>query len=380
MWKTATILFSIVLILATLGIIMLASTSSAQAGVHGGDAAFFLKRQVPALVLGLLAAFVGARIDYRLWNKVAVPMGLVTMVMLIMVITPGVGKSVKGSHRWLQLGPLPTFQPSELAKFALIVLLAWWMSRIQRRAAEVRRGLLVPVLLMGVITGLVFIEPDFGTTLLLGTVGLSLMFIGGTRLGYLLITAALGGSAVSLAILHNEERMRRIIAFLDPEKYAKDEAFQLLNALYAFVVGGAGGVGFGHSMQKLHYLPEAHTDFIFAIIGEELGLAASLGVVGLFIAFFACGLRISLRATDMFGRLVAFGIAITITLQAAINVGVVTGCLPTKGLPLPFISYGGTSLVITFLMVGVLINIAMQSGGEDADDELPVVKDNTDSL
>jgi cell division protein FtsW len=263
----------------------------------------------------------------------------------------------------LRFGPI-NVQPSELAKFATILLLSWWMGRAQRRAGEFRMGLLVPIILLGLIAGLIFIEPDFGTTLLIGCVGMVIMFVGGTRVGYLVIAAVGGGAVFLLAILQNEERMRRIFAFLNPDKYAQDEAFQLLNAIYAFVVGGGAGVGLGGSLQKQFYLPEAHTDFIFAIVGEELGLAASLGVVVLFLGFFMCGLWISLRAPDTFGRLVAFGITSMITLQAAINIGVVTGCLPTKGLPLPFISFGGTSIAITLAMVGVLVNIALQGGGE----------------
>lgn len=167
--------------------------------------------------------------------------------------------------------------------------------------------------------------------------------------------------------------MRRIIAFSNPEKYAKDEAFQLLNAIYAFVVGGATWVGLGGSLQH-HYLPEAHTDFIFAIVGEEMGLIASLGVLALFVVFFVCGLRISLRASDSFGRLVAFGITTMVTLQAALNMGVVTGCLPTKGLPLPLISYGGTSMAISMTMIGLLANIGLQIGSEK-DGDLPVIQD-----
>jgi cell division protein FtsW len=214
----------------------------------------------------------------------------------------------------------------------------------------------------------------------MGLVGMGIMFIGGTRIGYLAIAAALGCSGFLLAIMQSPERMRRIFAFLNPDKYAQDEAFQLLNAIYAFVIGGGSGVGLGASLQKHFYLPEAHTDFIFAIVGEELGIGASVGVVLLFLGFLFCGLRISLRAVDAFGRLVAFGITSMITLQAAINIGVVTGCLPTKGLPLPFISFGGTSIAVSLLMVGVLVNIALQAGSEREDDDIPVIRDRAHDL
>jgi cell division protein FtsW len=361
MWRTASILIGIVLVLVTLGVVMLASTSQVQGEAMYRDANFFLKRQVIALVVGFLGAALAARIPYRYWQPLAPVLAVLSVILLIMAVTPGVGVSVKGSSRWLRFGPV-NIQPSELAKLSSILLLAWWMSRMQRRAHEFKMGLVVPLALLGTIAGLIFIEPDFGTTLLTGVVGMGILFVGGTRLGYLAIAAVGGGSVFLLAILQNEERMRRIFAFLNPDKYAQDEAFQLLNAIYAFVVGGGTGVGLGGSLQKQFYLPEAHTDFIFAIVGEELGLGASIGVVLLFLGFFICGLLVSLRASDTFGRLVAFGITAMITLQAAINIGVVTGCLPTKGLPLPFISFGGTSIAITLTMVGILINIALHSG------------------
>lgn len=374
MWRTASILVGVVLVLVTLGIIMLASTSGVPGDLLYKDSTFFLKRQAAALVVGCIAFFVTSRLNYRVWQTWAIAIGIVTIVLLVMVITPGVGISVKGSRRWLSMG-FTNLQPSELAKFASIILLAWWMSRVQRTADGFQRGLMTPLLLLGTLTGLVFIEPDFGTTMLMGVVGFAIMFVGGSRVSYLVIAGALGFTAISLAIMQDEERMRRIIAFLNPEKYAQDEAFQLLNAIYAFVMGGGTGVGLGGSMQKQFYLPEAHTDFIFAILGEELGLGASLAVVVLFFVFFLCGLYISMNATDRFGRLTAFGITSMITLQAAINIGVVTGCLPTKGLPLPFISYGGTSLAISLMMVGILVSIAIQSGGKSGAGDIPVIKD-----
>lgn len=373
MWKTTTALIGIVLLLLTLGIVMLASASSVQGDSMWGNP--YLSRQLGSLAVGLVVACVAARMDYRRWKTLAPAVGVVTVLLLILVLTPGIGKSVKGSQRWLPLGPFGSIQPSELAKFALVIVMGWWMSRVQRKAHDFWPGLAAPVIMMGALAGLVFAEPDFGTTMLMGSVGMIIMFAGGTRLSYLAIAGALGFSVITLAIMQNAERMRRIIAFLNPELYAKDEAFQLLNAIYAFVVGGGPGVGLGGSLQKRYYLPEAHTDFIFAIGGEEMGLALSLGMALLFLGFFICGVRISYRAVDSFGRLVAFGVTSMITLQAAINIGVVTGCLPTKGLPLPFVSYGGTSMLVTLLMVGVLVNIAIQAGGEKDDGSLAVVRD-----
>ena len=361
MLKTTTILIGLVGILVTIGIVMLASTSGIQGQASFDDPTHFIKRQAVFLVVGLMGAYVMGRIPYVYWRVLAIPLALVSLALLCMTLMPGVGIVRNGARRWLALGPI-TFQPSEVAKLASVVLLAWWMARYRRYAHEFGRGLLAPLTLLGLFSVLIFVEPDFGTTALVATVGMAIMFMGGTRVGYLLVSGLLGASAFALMIAENEERRNRVIAFLDPEKYERGEAFQLMQALYAFVVGGPGGVGLGQSMQKLHYLPEAHTDFIFAILGEEFGFGATLGVVLLFFAFFICGLVISRSAADSFGKLLAFGITTLITLQAALNIGVVTGSLPTKGLPLPFMSFGGTSLVITLAMVGILVNVGRYGG------------------
>ncbi|OQW94637.1 MAG: putative lipid II flippase FtsW [Verrucomicrobia bacterium A1] len=370
MWKTASILVGVVCVLVTLGIVMLTSTSGIRGETQFSDAAYFLKRQVAWLVLGIIVAFAAAALDYRYWRTLALPLTLFSIALLVMVLIPGVGHTIKGSRRWLVYG-----QPSELAKFAAVVFLAWWMSRIQRHAAELKLGLVVPLGGLGIMLGLIFVEPDFGTTMLVGVVGFTLMFIGGTRFGYLAIAGAIGLTGFTLAVMQNAERMRRITAFLNPEKYARDEAFQLLNAIYAFVVGGPYGVGLGQSLQKHFYLPEAHTDFIFAIIGEELGLPVSIGVVLMFVGVLLCGIRISFRAPDQFGKLLGFGLTLMLTAQAVINIGVVTGSMPTKGLPLPFISFGGSSLVVSLLMIGVLVNIARQSGSDSGDGEAQFFRD-----
>ena len=374
MWRTASFLVGTVLLLVTLGIVMLASTSPVQGETLFHNPGYFMTRQLAALVVGFAAAGIATRIDYHFWRRLAFPIGVVTVALLVLVVTPGIGHSVKGSSRWLVFHGI-TFQPSELAKIAAILLLAWWMSYVQRKASELKVGLIMPGVLIALIAGLLLKEPDFGTTMLIATVGGLIMFVGGSSPGHLLIAGAMGFTGISLMIMENAERMRRIAAFLDPEKYAKDEAYQLLNAIYAFVVGGVTGVGLGEGLQKKFYLPEAHTDFIFAIIGEELGLGFSIGVVVLFLAFFLCGLRISIRAPDMFGKLTAFGITSMVTVQAALNIGVVTGCLPTKGLPLPFISYGGTSLAVSLFMVGILVNIARLAGSENPDEGINAIKD-----
>lgn len=361
--RASAILILVVGILVLFGLVMLESTSGPQGEKLFGNPNYFTQRQVAWLAMGLLAAAIAARVDYHRWMKMAWPMLGVALVLLALVYVPGIGLNIKGSHRWIRLPAGLTFQPSELAKFVAINALALWFGTKRRERGGFTRGILIPAAILGSMLGLIVFETDFGATVLIGATGGLMMFVAGAPFLYLLPAGLLAAGGLGAMIARNPERMDRILAFLEPEKYAQGEAFQLMNALYAFVAGGATGVGLGKSLQKRFYLPEAHTDFIFAIIGEELGVAASVGVVLLFVVFLLCGLRISGRAADAGGRLMAFGITILISLQAAINIGVVTGRLPTKGLPLPFISFGGTSLMVTLFMVGVLLNIARQGGG-----------------
>ncbi|MDO9540760.1 MAG: putative lipid II flippase FtsW [Kiritimatiellia bacterium] len=374
MWKTSTILVLIVLCLMVLGIVMLASTSGIKAQALYGDPHYFVKRQLLWGLIALAAGIITSRLDYHRWRFLAVPAFGLAVILLALVFVPEIGVKIGGSRRWLHVGPFG-FQPSEFAKFALILIISWWMAREQRHAPNFLRGALLPGCLLGVATGLIFLEPDFGTTLLAATVGMIIMYAGGTRIGYLLLFAGGGLSFFSLAVMRDEVRMHRILAFLDPDKYSQTYSFQLVNAINAFIAGGMGGVGLGQSMQKHYYLPEAHTDFIFAIIGEELGVFATAGVVILFAGLFFCGLKISIRAPDIFGRLLAFGITMMITLQAAINIGVVTGCLPTKGLPLPCISFGGSSLIMSLIEIGVLINIAQHEQDKAKSADIRIIKD-----
>jgi len=363
MRKSATGILAIALVLVTIGIVMLASTSAIQASATFNDASFFLKRQGAALVVALIACFACMRIPYHHWRALAPAIAIISIILLVMAIIPGVGINLKGSSRWLRLGPV-NIQPSELAKFAMIIMMARWLAQSQRTITTIKHGVIAPLAILGTFAFLIIIEPDFGTTMLICTVGFVMMFVGGTRVSYLSIAAVSGFSFIAYLISQNRVRMRRILAFINPEEYAENEGFQLLHAIYAFVIGGFRGVGLGDSLQKRFYLPEAHTDFIFAILGEELGLFASLLVIVLFAAFFVLGMLISLKVQDIYGRLLAFGLTMMISIQAAINIGVVTGCLPTKGLPLPFISYGGTSLVMSMAMVGVLVNIAFHASDE----------------
>ncbi len=359
MRRVLSLFIGIVLVLVTLGILILASASSAKYS----DASYFVRHQLVWLLVAFSLAFVAARFDYRFYQKLAIPLAAVSVFMLILVRIPGIGHEINGSWRWLRIGPL-TVQPSEISKLAVIMLFSWWLARSQRRIDELKRGIFIPFGLLACFVLPIVAEPDFGTTMLISSVAVFMMYLGGVAIVPLLATGLLGLLGVALLIFQNPERMSRIFAFLDPQKYEQDKAWQLINSLRAFANGGRNGwwgQGFGNSMQKYHYLPEAHTDFIFPIIGEELGLIVALGVLALYLTLFVLGLRIALNARDDFGRFMALGITLMITMQALINFAVVTGCVPTKGLALPFISYGGSSLVVSCVMVGILVNIAQSA-------------------
>ncbi len=360
--RTSATLILAVLILVCLGMVMLTSTSAPQGERMAHNPYYFFQRQAVWLAMGLIAAWIGAKVDYRWWIQWAWPILIGVAVLLVLVYVPNVGLNIKGSRRWLRLPFGLTFQPSELAKFAVINFLAFWYGVKRRERSGFVNGVVIPGAIFGSILLLIVFEVDFGATILIGATGGLMMFVAGAPLVVLAPLGVVAAGGLAWMIMQNPERMGRIMAFMNPERYAQDEAFQLMQALNAFAAGGGKGVGLGNSLQKRYYLPEAHTDFIFAIIGEELGIGASLTIVLLFVIILICGLRISGRARDVSGRLVAFGITVLISLQATINIGVVTGCLPTKGLPLPFISFGGTSLMMALFMVGVLLNIASQGG------------------
>lgn len=356
MRRTISLFIGIVLILITLGIVVLASASSEKYD----NANFFVSRQLIWLAVSFCVAVVVVRIDYGIYKRFAVPMALFSLLLLVLVRIPGIGHEINGSWRWLKFGGV-SFQPSELSKVSVIMLFAWWLARSQRRIDEFKRGIAIPFGMLICFALLYVVEPDFGTTMLVSSVVISMMYLGGVAIAPLAIIGVTGLVGVVTMIFLNPERMGRILAFMDPQKHEHGKGWQLVNSLRAFAAGGVGGVDLGNSIQKYHYLPEAHTDFIFPIIGEELGLFASLIVVMLFSVLFVLGMRIALKARDDFGRLLAFGITLMISLQSLINFAVVTGCVPTKGLALPFISYGGSSLLVSGVMIGVLVNIAHAS-------------------
>lgn len=378
MRRTSSTLIAVVVLLLGLGVVMLASTSNVKASASFDDPYYFLKRQAAWLVVALAVGVVIARTDYHIWRRFAGPLAAVSVGMLLLVWMPKIGLSVKGSSRWLRVGPF-SVQPSELAKFATIIGLSAWIAHIGWRVRRLKDGLLWPIAGLGLVGGLLILEPDFGTALLIGLVGLLILYAGGTRVSYLIVTSFCAACAFALAVMRDPLRMGRVLAFLMPEKYPAT-AYHLAQSKVAFIRGGWLGVGLGKSIQKQFYLPEAHNDFILAIIGEELGFIATIGVILLFVAILVCGLLIAHRAPDPFGRLLGFGFTMMIAVQAGINVGVVTGCLPTKGLPLPFISYGGSSLVASMAAIAVLWNIAHHVDDDGEDDHTRMIKDQTHRL
>lgn len=273
----------------------------------------------------------------------------------VIVLIPGIGVSVNGSRRWLNLG-FTRLQVSEFAKLALVFGLSHYLAMNQNKMDDLKRGFLIPCAGIGVFAGLVILEPDFGTAFLTGTIGLLLLFLAGGRLKFLVPTIVLGLSACVVLVIHSPYRLKRVMSFLDVEANRSEGAYQLWQAILAFAAGGVDGVGIGNGRQQQAFLPEAHTDFIFAIMGEELGLVFTMLTVVLFITIFIAGLFHVRRAPNLYQFLLVTGCLLLICLQAIINLGVVTGMMPTKGMSLPFISAGGSNLLLMGLLVGIIIN------------------------
>lgn len=354
---TDRLLGGVVLLLVALGVVMVFSAGAAFAGRTYGDFAYFLKREAVYAAVGLAIFALALRTDYSFYRRFTYPLLLVTIGLLAAVLV--VGTRVNGSMRWFRAGPV-SFQPSELAKVALVLYLA---SLLARKAAEQVRtfatGFLPPLIVTGALAGLVVVEPDLGSAAVMGVAALALMFVAGTRTAYLLAAVLLVAPVVwHKLIMGTAFRLNRVIAFLDPWSYCREAGFQLCESLISLGSGGPLGVGLGESRQKLFFLPEAHTDFILAVLGEELGLAGVTAVAALFAILIWRGCRAALRARDAFGTYLAFGITALFGVQAFFNMAVVMGLLPTKGLALPFISYGGTSLIVSLFMAGILGNIS----------------------
>jgi cell division protein FtsW len=352
--KAAITLLVVTLMLLTIGVVMLFSTSALQS--PHGDPNYFLKRQLVWIVIGGVGCAVAAGIPYPKLRGMCVPPLVISGLLLALVLEPHLGIRAGGAHRWLGVGGF-RFQPSEFAKLALVIWLAHWLAKEKRRIDRFDRGFAVPMAVVGTFLLLVLREPDFGSTALLALVAFAMMFVAGVRLRYLLPTILAGVAGFATLVIHDPTRSARLMAFMDLEKYKQSSGYQVWQAILSFGSGGINGLGLGNSRQKMFYLPNAHTDFIFPIIGEELGLVGTLAVLGCFAVLIACGVAISLKASDLYGQYLGLGITLLIALQALINIGVVTAWLPTKGLPLPFISFGGSNLMMNLVAVGVLLSI-----------------------
>jgi cell division protein FtsW len=344
--------------LIALGLVMLFSTS-AFAEESKSDMYFFVKRQGMWLCVGLVVAMVASFVDYHFWIKYWWAFFAAAALLLVLCFIPPIGLRINGSSRWINLG-FGVVQPSELAKIASIFFLAWWFSRKDISFSAFTTGLAYPIGILSILMGLIVLEVDIGNTALIGGTAVAVLFIAGAALRWLgtLICCGLGG--IFVVAMNVSERQGRLLAFLHPEKYSLGEGLQQWQALIAFGSGGVDGLGLGEGRQKMLYLPYAHTDFIFPMIGEELGLYATLLTVLAYLLICLCGSLVASNAKDDVGRLLGIGAVIMITLQACVNIGVTTSLLPNKGMPLPFISYGGSNMVVCLFLIGLLVNIHRQ--------------------
>ncbi|MDZ4743599.1 MAG: putative lipid II flippase FtsW [Verrucomicrobiota bacterium] len=353
--QSAITLVVVVLILTTLGLVMLFSTS-AFAMKQSGDPYYFIERQVVFLLLGGVGCIAAACLNYQNYEKYAWWILGATILALILCLIPGLGIKVGGARRWLNLG-FTRLQPAEFAKLGVIIFLCFWMAKNYKLVPKWDWGFIYPALIVSVPLALIFLQPDLGTASLIGLVMIILMFIAGTKMRYILPSVILLPSIVLTIALAIPERRARLLSFLNPENDKDGKGYQVWQALIALGSGGIDGLGLGNSRQKMMYLPEAHNDFIFPVIGEELGLWWTLGIVFCYILIMVCGFMIAVCAKDKFGLYLASGITLLICLQAVINIAVVTNLLPNKGMPLPFISYGGSNLLVCLIGIGILINI-----------------------
>ncbi len=351
---TSFLLFAMLALLA-LGVTMLMSASM------DPRAPKYLTMQPVWAAVGLLAMLTAAALDYRWLKRYWWAILGIAVVLLVAVFIPGVGVEKKGAVRWIRFSGFG-LQPSEFAKIALIIAVAWYGERFQRHMGTFKRGLVIPGAFIGGYLFLIFKEPDVGTTILLAGVCTVMLLVAGLSWRYVVPPLLVGLIGISVFIAHDPVRSQRIHAWLNPEATRLDKGMQTYQSVAALGSGGLTGVGLGEGRQKHGFVPEHSTDFIFAVIGEELGLAATLSVLGAFMIIFACGIYIAWNAADTFGMLIATGITFLIAMQVVINIGVVTGALPNKGLALPFLSYGGSNLVIMMGCVGLLISIGRQAG------------------
>ena len=342
--------------LTCFGVVMVYSASSVMAAKRFHDGFFFLKRQGLFAIIGFAIMLTVMRIDYHIWKQVAVPALLLCLVLLGVVLIPGLGGKAGGSSRWIRL-PGFNLQPSEMAKLALIMYMAYSLDKKQDKVKSLTTGFIPYMIVLMFLIGLLVLQPDLGGALTLAAVAMTMLFAAGTRLTYIFSMFLLALPLLAYKLSRGYHKSR-IDAFLNPWSDPEGKGFQIIQSWLALGTGGVFGQGLGEGKQKLFYLPEAHTDFILSVVGEELGFLGVAVIIGMFFLLVQRAMRISVAAPDTFGRFLALGIAVLFGIEATVNMGVVTGMLPTKGLALPFISYGGSSLLISLFAVGILLNIS----------------------
>lgn len=355
------VLFITTMGLLGIGLIMVFSSSAVTANLDYGDSFYFFKRQLLWAVISLAFMIVVMKVNYSRLRDFAIPIMALAIVCLLLVKFTALGVGAKGSTRWIGFGNTHLFAPSELVKLAMCLFMAKTLEIHVDKIKSFTKGLVPFLLIIAVVCGLIIAQPDLGTAFVVAATAFFLLIVAGARWAHLCGIGTVGLALVFIAIKAAHYRADRLMAWFDPFKYAKDEGYQTVQSLFALGSGGLFGMGLGLSRQKFFYLPEQHTDFIFAILGEELGFLGVSLVIALFLLFIWRGFRIAIKAPDTFGTLLAAGLTMAIAFQAAINIGVVCGALPVTGITLPFISYGGSSLLFTLSEVGLLLNISRYS-------------------
>lgn len=355
--KSDRVLFYAIFALLVFGLMMIASAGVSYSKTRFGDAYFFFKRQLLGVSIGLIVLYFAQKVSYNFWKKMALPFFIASVALLVLVFVPGIGSKIYGASRWIQLGAV-SFQPSEMLKISIIIYLAAWLESRGERTKDFFEGFVPFIAMLGLVGFLLMKQPDMGTMGVVILMAVSIFFIAGSKISHLLLMLVSG--IVSLAALIKMEayRMDRLTVFLHPELDPKGIGYQINQALLAIGSGGIFGAGLGHSLQKFNYLPEPVGDSIFAIIGEELGILGCVVVVGLFVTVAARGMKIARQAPDLFSKYAAVGISSWIFFQAAINISAISGLIPLTGIPLPFISYGGTSIIFLMAGAGILLNIS----------------------
>ena len=344
-------------ILAAFGVVMVYSSSAIYAQETYGDAGYFLKRHLFYLLVGVVGFFTVLGLEEGVIRRWAKPLMGIVLLLMVAVLIPGIGHRVSGARRWFKLGPV-SFQPSEVAQVAVILYMADVLTRKRSLLQDFFQGVLPVLMVLGLTVVLTLAEPDLGTSVATAVVALLLLFIAGVRWQILLPMLLSALPAVIVLVLTKPYRMRRVLAYLNPWADPEGSGFQLIQSLVALGSGGLFGVGLGESRQKLFYLPAAHTDFIFSVIGEELGFVGAIVTLILIGCLCWYGIRVALSSPDAFGMLTGLGIVMLLALETLVHVGVSTGAIPTKGLPLPFISYGGSALIVNLCSIAVLLNVA----------------------